>query len=128
MIPLSSILAVRSGRAEEMIQRILTGEGIVARAGIPYDLQLDSFPQLFRSFKAMGKNVIVELLPEDPRDDPARAFLIGKVVGMSGRSAAILHFNAVGQWSTEPSVVPYDQIKWITFDTEYINVFSKYLR
>ncbi len=128
VMPLANVLAIRSGKAEEKIQEVLTGEGVFQKAGIPYELSLDTYAALFRSFKQLGKNVIVELLPEGPRDEPEQGFFIGRVVGMSARSVAILHFDAVGRWSSEPSVVPYDMIKWVTFDTEYINVFSKYLR
>jgi hypothetical protein len=128
VMPLKSVAAIRAGRAEETIQRILVGEGVYPKAGISYDVQLDSFQDLFRSLKKAGKNVIVELLPEGPRDEMDQAFLIGRIVGMSARSVAIMHFDAVGQWSSESTVLPYDMIKWVTFDTEYINVFSKYLQ
>jgi hypothetical protein len=128
VIPLKNVAALRAGAAEETIQRILVGEGVFSNAGINYDVQIDSFQDLFRSLKKAGKNVIVELLPEGPRDDMDHAFLIGRVVGMSARSVAIMHFDAVGKWSSESTVLPYDMIKWVTFDTEYVNVFSKYLQ
>ena len=127
VIPLSTVRALRAAPPEEMIERVLTGEGVFQKAGLPHELRLDSFASVFRSLKALGKNVIIELLPEDSYDMMEQGFFIGRIVGMSARSVAIRHFDAVGQWTSEPSVVPYDMIKWVTFDTEYINVFSKYL-
>lgn len=127
VVPMTNVLALRSGRAEQTIQRILTAEGVYQRAGMPYELVLDDFSALFRSLKKLGKCAIVELLPEDVRDAPA-GFFIGSVVGMSNRSVALRHFDALGRWASEPSIVPYDMIKWVTFDTEYINVFTKYLQ
>ena len=38
-----------------------------------------------------------------------------------------MNFDASGQWDSETTVVAYDNIKRIRFDTEYINVFAKYL-
>ena len=126
IIPLRNLYAVRSGKAERMIERVFTGEGTIDKIKTPDDLRLDSFRDLFRSIQKLGKLVIVDSVEVDG-DMMEEDSFIGRIVGMSPRSVAILNFTGAGVWDTEPTVVAYKQIKWITFDNEYVNTFAKYL-
>lgn len=127
IVPLKSIYAVRSGPVERAIERVLQGEGIYDKVSLPYALNLDSFADVFRSLQQTGKNIIIEVL-EFERQYINEDFVIGKIVGMSPRSVAILNFDDTGICDIEPTVISYKNIKWISFDSEYINLFSKYLR
>lgn len=127
VVPLKNIYALRSGRAERAIERVLTGEGLYDHINLPYPLNLDSFQELFRSIQALAKNVIIETLEVDG-DMIEESFVIGKITGFSKRSVAILNFDDAGYWNPEPTILGYKQIKWITFDSEYINLFSKYVQ
>jgi len=126
VIPLRNLYAVRSGKAERMIERVFTGEGAFDKITVPEEVRLDSFRDLFRSIQKLGKLVIVDSVEVDGETMEEDSF-IGKIVGMSPRSVAILNFNGAGEWETEPTVVSYKQIKWVTFDNEYVNTFAKYL-
>ena len=74
-----------------------------------------------------GKNIIVETVEIDGNMLDER-YMIGRIVGMSARSVAILNFSDTGKWDSEPTILAYKQIKWVTFDSEYVNTFTKYLQ
>jgi len=126
IIPLPKLFAVRSGGRERTLERILAEEKVLDKVGCPYNLNMDSFHGIFKSIQALAKNVIVETVEVDGNMLDER-YMIGKIVGMSARSVAIMNFDDTGKWDTEPTILAYKQIKWVTFDSEYINTFSKYL-
>jgi hypothetical protein len=126
LIPLKNIYAIRSSKPERMIEKILTSEGVYDKVGITYDVNLDDFQEFFRSLQQRAKHVMIEMLQVD-EDMIEEAFCIGRVVGMSKRSVAIMNYDDTGNWDTEPTVINYKHIKWVTFDSEYVNIFGKYV-
>ena len=56
------------------------------------------------------------------------AFLIGQIVRVNKKSVTLRGFDALGRWDEENTRVSYGDITLVTFDDEYITVFSKYLR
>ena len=127
VMPIYEIRSVRSKKAERTIERIFEAEGLIKQVGIPEAPPLTDFPDLFQWFKRQGKLIQVEYFdtPEPGFSDEALA--VGRISGLSARSVAINNFDPAGNWDSEATVVGYDKIKRVRFDTEYINVFSKYL-
>jgi hypothetical protein len=127
IMPIYEIRSVRSKKAERTLERIFEAEGLMKGVGIRDVPPLNDWPELFQWFKRAGKLVQVEFFdtPEPGFSDEATA--VGRITGLSGRSVAILNFDPAGNWESEATVVAYDNIKRVRFDTEYINVFAKYL-
>ena len=88
---------------------------------------LTDWPDLFSYFKRQGKLIQVEYFDTPEPGFSDEAFAVGRITGLSARSVGIMNFDATGRWDTEATVVSYENLKRVRFDTEYINVFSKYL-
>ncbi|MCL2646933.1 MAG: hypothetical protein FWD61_07990 [Phycisphaerales bacterium] len=127
IMPIYEIRAVRSKKAERMVEKIFEGEGLVSRIGIPELPPLNDWPDLFHYFRRERKLIQVEFFETAEPGFSDEAFAVGKITGLSARSVAVLNFDAAGQWDSEATVIAYDNIKRIRFDNEYINIFSKYL-
>jgi hypothetical protein len=127
IMPIYEIRSVRSKKAERTLERIFEAEGLLSKVGITDMPPLNDWPDLFAWFKRQGKLIQVEYFdtPEPGYSD--EAFAVGRITGLSSRSVGVMNFDASGQWDSETTVVAYDNIKRIRFETEYINVFAKYL-
>jgi hypothetical protein len=126
IVPMSNIRGVRSGDSERVLEKVLAAEGAMDSLGLRHQIDLSDWRAMFRSLHRVGKNVIVEIY-RIRRQREEEQFIIGRVQGMSDKSLSILGFDALGQWETEPTIVNYQAIKWVQVDSEYINVFSKYV-
>ncbi|MCL2641275.1 MAG: hypothetical protein FWD53_10550 [Phycisphaerales bacterium] len=127
IMPIYEIRSVRSKKAERMLEQIFQGEGLTPHIGIADVPPLDDWPDLFQYFRRQQKMIQVEYFDTIEPGFSDEACAIGKITGLSARSVAVKNFNPNGQWDSEATVIAYDNIKRIRFDTEYINVFSKYL-
>jgi len=127
IMPIYEIRAVRSKKAERMVEKIFEGEGLMGRIGIADVPPLNDWPELFQYFRRAQKLVQVEHFDTVEPGFSDEAFTVGKITGLSARSVAIRNFDTAGQWDSEATVIAYDNIKRIRFDNEYINIFSKYL-
>lgn len=127
IMPIYEIRSVRSKKAERTVERIFEAEGLMKKVGIGEVPPMGDWPDLFQYFKRAGKLIQVEFFdtPEPGYSD--EAFAVGRITGLSGRSVAVLNFDTSGNWESEATVISYDNIKRVRFDTEYINVFAKYL-
>jgi hypothetical protein len=127
IMPIYEIRSVRSKKAERTLERIFEAEGLVQKVGIAEMPPMNDWPDLFAWFKRQGKLIQIEYFdtPEPGYSD--EAFVVGRITGLSSRSVGVMNFDATGQWDSETTVVAYDHIKRVRFDTEYINVFAKYL-
>lgn len=126
-MPIEEIRAVRSKKAERMVEKIFTAEGWMAKVGAAPIPPMTDWPDLFRWLRESKKLVQVEFFDIVDPGYADEAFVVGKITGQSGRSVAVLNFDASGQWESETTVIGYDKIKRVRWDTEYINIFSKYL-
>lgn len=121
------IRSVRSKKAERMLEKIFEAEGLLKNVGIEEAPPINDWPELFTWFKRRNKLVQVEYFDTPEPGFSDEAFAVGRITGLSARSVAILNFDPSGNWDSEATVVSYDNIKRVRFDTEYINIFSKYL-
>jgi hypothetical protein len=127
IMPIYEIRAVRSKKSERMVEKIFDAEGITPKIGIADVPPLSDWPDLFQYFRRAQRFVQVEFFETNEPGFSDEAFAVGKITGLSASSVAVLNFDTSGRWDSEATVIAYDNIKRVRFDTEYINVFSKYL-
>lgn len=111
-------LELRSG----IYTRIMTAEGWPDRISVP-DVDISSWKAVFSSLQKLDRNIIVENEHADGDSD----FIIGAIQAVEADCVLLLPFDADGIWEQEPWEIPYADITSVSFDTRYINVFSKYL-
>ena len=126
-MPIEEIRNVRSKKAERTVERIFQAEGWLPKVGIDPMPPLNDWPDLFRFLRDQKKMVQVEFFDTPEPGYTDEAFVVGKITGLSNRSVAVMNFDHSGTWDSETTVIGYDKIKRLRWDTEYINVFSKYL-
>ena len=119
----NDIARICCGRSERVFERILKNEGILENVTAPAYLELESWPTVFRSLRTMRRMAIVE--GEDPELDE---FIIGRIERIGKKSVRLRHFSVTGYWEDKPSVAPYEDITLVSFDSEYISVFGRYVR
>lgn len=119
----TQIEATRHSRYERYMAAILRAEGELKKLGLDAEIDLADWETAFRSLKARGRSVIVE----DEREE-TDAFLIGEILRVNKRSVSIREFDALGRWVAEPSRQRYTDVTSISFENEYVTIFSKYLR
>jgi hypothetical protein len=127
IMPIYEIRSVRSKKAERTIERIFEAEGLMKKVGLADIPPMNDWPDLFQYFKRAGKLIQVEYFDTPEPGFSDEAFAVGRITGLSNRSVAVLNFDTSGNWESEATVIAYDNIKRVRFDTEYINVFAKYL-
>jgi hypothetical protein len=120
----ADIKRVRSGEHERFWERMFRGEGLMERIGIFYDVPIDDFRSLLTALHGRGQPVIIEC--EDRNTADYDDFFIGRIVALDDRSVSIRHFDSLGGWEDEPSIIAYSDITKIQFDTPYINTIIKY--
>ncbi len=127
IMPIYEIRSVRSKKAERTLERIFEAEGLTKRVGISEVPPLNDWPELFAWFKRQSKLIQVEYFETPEPGFSDEAFAVGRITGLSGRSVGVMNFDPSGNWDSETTVIAYDNIKRVRFETEYINVFAKYL-
>ena len=108
---------------DDLCDRIIQGEGLFLTVSIP-KIDLSDWKSVFESLQAIGRNVIVEYETADGVNDN---FTIGKIERIYQSCLYIRHFDADGVWQSEPYRIPYTEVTSVTFDSRYVNIFSKYL-
>ncbi len=108
---------------KDMCVEILKKEGVINSLTAP-DIDISNWETVFSSLQKRMKNIIVE---KEDRDDDKCEFVIGRIEKIYRNFVYVLHFDADGIWQTEPYRIPYKEITSVTFDSRYVNIFSKYL-
>src|SRR5438046_1615892 len=120
IMPIHEIRAVRSKKSERMVEKIFQAEGLMKGVGLAEIPPLNDWPDLFTYFKRQNKLLQVEFFETADAGFSDEAFAVGRITGLSARSVGILNFDTSGNWESETTVIAYDNIKRIRFDTEYI--------
>lgn len=102
---------------------ILRKEGVVGSIVMP-NINISNWESAFFDLKRLNKYVIVE---KEDLDDENTEFVIGKIEKIYKTCVYIRHFDADGIWQDESWRIPYAEITSVTFDSRYVNMFSKYL-
>ena len=74
--------------------------------------------------KEQNKNIIIE---NEKAEEDDYSFVIGRIIKATKTKVVMQHFDADGIWEEELYEIPYSKITSVSFDTRYVNVFSKYL-
>ncbi len=117
------ISKVKCGKHEQYFEKIIKGEGLWDKVGIQETISLKNWPSVFRSLKNIGRNILVE--GEDPDIDK---FIIGRIIRINKKHVKMRYFDSAGKWEKGFRFAPYEEISRVSFETEYIKIFSKYLR
>ena len=107
---------------EGIYSKIMHREGWLDNLKTPA-VDISCLQSFFRSLQKMGRNIIIE--HESLNDDSL--FAIGEIQAVDEEKVLLLPFDADGIWQTEALEIPYSDITSVSFDTRYINVFSRYL-
>ena len=102
---------------------ILREERVLEGVSAP-DIDLDDWHSVFLSLQKSGKNIVIE--HESP-DENEWEYWIGRIEKVLKTKVLFRHFDADGIWQEEPYEIPFSRITSVSFDTRYVNVFSKYV-
>jgi len=108
---------------DDLCHEILIKENIITDIIAP-EIDISSWEAIFSSLNALGKNIIVE---HESLNDNERQFVIGRVEKVLKHFAYVRNFDADGIWEEEPHKVSYKEITSMTFNSRYVEVFSKYV-
>jgi len=130
--PMPEIRAVRSKKAERALERIFEAEGLSKQVGIADMPPLNDWPELFRWLQkeadgGKGKLIQVQFFDNVDPGFSDEACVYGRIIGLSARSVAVRNFTETGEWESESTVIAYENLKRIRWDTEYIRIFQKHL-
>ena len=110
---------IKNDKCDEIVRN----EGLFHSLHIP-EINIESWQTEFESLREMGKNVIVEYETPDGENSD---LTIGRIDRVYKSCLYIYHFDADGIWQTDPYRIPYTEVTSVTFDSRYVNVFSKYI-
>ena len=112
-------VCIKNDKCDEIIQR----EGLFKDLHIP-EINLESWKTVFDGLKNIGKNIMVRYETPEGQDDN---ITLGIIERIHGSCLYMYYFDADGIWQPELYRIPYQEVTSVTFDSRYINVFSKYI-
>lgn len=104
---------------DDLTSTIIKKEAILEKLVIP-EIDLNSWENIFYSLSKVNKNIIIE-------DEYNEEFWIGKIIDINRDYVLFKYFDADGIWSEEPVKIGYNIVTSITFNSRYVDVFSKYV-
>lgn len=123
IFPISSIVKIRNNDYDQFSDEIMEQEGQKELIKIPHQIDLENCKSIFTSIKQANLNCAVE-----NENDELFFFKIGEIIKVKERSLQILNFDPAGYLDEKPTKVKYKEITAVTFDDNYINTMSKYVR
>ncbi|MEE1945474.1 hypothetical protein VRU48_10165 [Pedobacter sp. KR3-3] len=123
IIPIIDIVKIRNNKYDKYMDYMLESEGLKEGIKITFKIDLSNWQSIFTSLKENDLNCIIE-----NESDKNFFFSIGPVIEVKKKSLWHIDFDPEGYLDNEPSKIKFKNITSITFDNNYINVFSKYLR
>lgn len=121
--PIEHITRVRRNEFDKYTDKIVEWEGLKGRIVLNDVIDITSYRTIFTTIKKAKQHVIVEC--ESPEFE---TFTIGPITKVSSTAVFIRYFDAAGYLNEDLTRIPFIDISTISFDSNYINVFSKYLR
>ena len=119
------ITAVRSGKYERFLERMMREEGLIDEVGIDKSLDLTDWRSLLLGLKQLGRNVIIECEIGDEEKDE---FYIGRIERVNQATVSLRHFDALGRWDVAPTRIRIATITNVRFADRYTETFSRHLR
>lgn len=121
---LAYVDTLRSNKYERFWDRMLAAEGLLSGVDVKLEIDLTSFGSAIHSISNRFETMIIE--SQSPGEE-SQDFYIGQVVSLKKNKVVFDHFDALGRWESEPSVIPLREISFVQFATPYIEIFGKYL-
>ncbi|MEO3407199.1 hypothetical protein AAFN85_24995 [Mucilaginibacter sp. CAU 1740] len=123
ILPISQVQKIRYNRSEKYFNKIMQWENRLETLGIKYPIDLDNWRSAFKSLKALDLKVIAEC-----ESEVIDSFTIGPIAKVGKKLIHITYFDAAGYLDDGPTSIDYESLTRVAFDSEYINIFSKYIR
>lgn len=123
IIPFQSISEVICSVSDKYYDKIMKAEGITAKVGNKYKIELKSWKTIFDSIQKLDFNVIVQ--NEKPNNED---FNIGPITKITEEAVYIQYFDPKCYIDSESTKIDFSEITIASFDDIYINTLSKYLR
>ena len=110
---------IENGKRVEIIK----SEGLLDGV-FPPEIDLTDWHSVFLSLQKRNKNIIVE---KESLYDDEWEYAIGYIEKVMKNKIVFRHFDAEGIWQDTPYEIPFSQITSVTFDSRYVEIFSKYV-
>ena len=108
---------------DDKCNEILKAEKVLDRLSAP-EIDLTDWHSAFLSLQKLDKNIIIQ---HESLEEKEWDFWIGRIEKVLKTKVVFRHFDADGIWQEEPFEIPFSRITSVTFDSRYVNVFSKYV-
>jgi len=102
---------------------ISKAEGVIDSIETP-DIDLTDWYSVFVSLQVSDKFMIIE---HEDLDEKEWMFAIGKINKVTKTKVYFRHFNADGKWDEDLWEIPFNEITSVSFETRYVDIFSKYV-
>jgi hypothetical protein len=122
LIRFRDLEAIRCGQKEKFFQKMLRAEGVTDEVGVKGRVSLASMASALKGLARVERVVSVECETADEEQ-----FYAGKISEVSGKTAAMRTFDPLGKWDRKLEEIAVSAITLLSWDTEYLRVFSKYL-
>lgn len=107
----------------DFLHKIFLAEHVIDSITVP-EVDICDWESVFRSLHIRNKNVIIET---ESLIDSECEFTIGRIEKVFRRFAYVRHFDADGNWQDTPYKIPYNEITSLTFNSRYVDFYSKYV-
>jgi len=108
---------------DDLCYEILLKENIINSIITP-KIDITNLETVFQSIKALDVNIIIE---REILNKEECIFIIGRIEKICKKFVYVRHFDADGIWEDKPYKIPYRDITSLTFNSRYVEVFSKYV-
>jgi hypothetical protein len=123
IIRMDQIKKVRFNKSDKYFDKMMIWEHLIEKVGIKYQIDLTNWQLAFKSLQNLGLSIIAECEAED-----MDTFTIGPITKVGKKYIHITCFDVEGFFDDTPTSIDYESITRIAFDSDYLNVFSKYTR
>lgn len=115
---------IKHGRNEQMIKKILKGEGMLGEAyGYKGRMPLSNWKAIFDTLKKEDTHAVIRSVYKDEAE-----FWIGPIKRATEKRVVIHHYDATGTFNTKATTLGYEEIRMVYFGDRYSTTFRKYLK
>jgi hypothetical protein len=123
IFPIASIAKIRHNDYDQFFDEIMEQEDQKKLIKISNQIDLENWKTIFTSIKQANLKCAVE-----NENNERFFFKIGEVVKVKEKGLKILNFDPAGYIDDEPTKIKYKEVSSISFDDNYTNTMSKYLK
>lgn len=121
IFPINDLAKIRYNRTDKFYNKILKKEKVLKKSKCIKSYDIKNWSTLFNSLKS--KCIIVET-----ENSKGRTFHIGGVVKVKKSKIGFLYFDALGKVEKPPYSIAFKDITKVTLDSNYSEIFQKYVR